>query len=32
MFVCPFSVQDFADFEIDEDMDPVFNAIVEIEV
>jgi len=30
--VCPFSVQDFADFEIDEDRDPVFNAIRETEV
>jgi len=32
MFVCPFSVQDFADFEIDEDRDPVFNAIREMEL
>jgi len=30
--VCPFSVHDFADFEIDEDRDPVFNAIREMEV
>lgn len=32
MFVCPFSVQDFADFDIDEDRDPVFNAISEMEL
>lgn len=32
MFVCPFLVQDFADFEIDEDRDPVFNAISEMEL